>query len=377
MKILHYIDKLERDDLLSTYVSELAANEATLAEVKIITLKEDARQSMSDFNPDIVHIHACWSRKAYECLAAAIKQKRGTLYSPHWGLSPLSRKSEQPISKSIKQGLYQRKMVEKADAVLVTSKAEKDEIEGSGWTKRIDIVGASILNKNISATAMAENIVGIYDKVINTRYRKTVENAEIHALNALLHVGLRQEKQTKRLSSDDILALRKLTPQQWRKILLMADDENVREYVDIGAQRLQLDMPNIDTKAIIRYPSLSPKDDKELKDMEYSKRGDTEDAGEDLISIAHKLSNARKCIEKRQFSLRHLAEIYQTVRFEEYDEDKLAVVLKQQRIFKFSRRIIQVLQDYLYLEEGFMPFEPLDDDKTKTIEEKIINKEYY
>ena len=46
-------------------------------------------------------------------------------------------------------------------------------------------------------------------------------------------------------------------------------------------------------------------------------------------------------------------------------------------IYRFARRLLQILSDVLFLEEGFLPFQPLDDMQTQKLKQNIIDIEKY
>ncbi len=50
------------------------------------------------------------------------------------------------------------------------------------------------------------------------------------------------------------------------------------------------------------------------------------------------LANAKVLLKQKRFSLLHLSQIYQIIRFEDYDEDRLLVILRRMRLLKFARR---------------------------------------
>ena len=67
------------------------------------------------------------------------------------------------------------------------------------------------------------------------------------------------------------------------------------------------------------------------------------------------IANIQQVQKKRMLSLRHLADLYTIIKYNDYDEDRLADVLRHMRLYSFARRIIQLLADKLRLEEGYMP----------------------
>lgn len=55
------------------------------------------------------------------------------------------------------------------------------------------------------------------------------------------------------LTSEQILNLRDINPIQWRRIMLYADDEYIRNIIDEGISRMQLTIPTIDAANIDRF----------------------------------------------------------------------------------------------------------------------------
>ena len=132
------------------------------------------------------------------------------MFSPHWALDERARTTEQKSTKRVKTLLYQEKMVQKMDALLVTTEQERQGILRLGWTKRIDIVQDSILNSSLSDDEMALQTISFYRKVLDTRYQFAMTAMEKAAIPSLLHAGLAQETIHNLLPSDQLLNLRSL-----------------------------------------------------------------------------------------------------------------------------------------------------------------------
>lgn len=376
MRIIHYIDSIKAGNLLSDYFLRLTTAQKEYADVKTITQQGDFKKLLADFQPDIVHIHTCWERKAATYANWAAKKHCAVVFSPHWALDEKARMTEQKSTKTVKTLLYQAKMVRGMDALLVTNEQERKEILQLGWTKRIDVVQDSVLNSSLNDDEMAQQTISFYRKVLDTRYQFAMTAMEKDAVPSLLHVGLAQETTHNLLPSDQLLNLRSLNPEQWRRIFLYADDEGIREIVDNSISRLQLNAPTIDTAAIERFPLLLPKEttsvdtDKLIgnQPMTRQRLSDYSNKEDAIIKkIATIIANTRQIERKKKLSLRLLADLYTVIKYNDYDEDRLADVLRHLRLYHYSRRIIQLLAEKVLLKEGFMPIPPRDDRKTKGI----------
>jgi len=276
----------------------------------------------------------------------------------------------------VKTLLYQAKMVRGVDALLVSSEQERQDILKLGWTKRIDIVQDSVLNSSLSDDDMALQTISFYRKVLDTRYQFAMTAMEKDAIPSLLHVGLTQETTHNLLPSDQLLNLRSLNPEQWRRIFLYADDEGIREIVDNCISRLQLNAPTIDTATIQRFPLLSPKEttsvdtDKLIGNQPMTRQRLSDYSNEEdaiIKKIATIIANTRQIERKKKLSLRLLADLYTVIKYNDYDEDRLADALRHLRLYRYSCRMIQLLAEKVLLKEGFMPVPPRDDRKTKGI----------
>lgn len=376
MRIIHYIDNIKAGNLLSDYFLRLTTAQKEYADVKTITQQGDFKKLLADFQPDIVHIHTCWERKAATYANWAAKKHCAVVFSPHWALDEKARMTEQKSTKTVKTLLYQAKMVRGMDALLVTNEQERKEILQLGWTKRIDVVQDSVLNSSLNDDEMAQQTISFYRKVLDTRYQFAMTAMEKDAVPSLLHVGLAQETTHNLLPSDQLLNLRSLNPEQWRRIFLYADDEGIREIVDNSISRLQLNAPTIDTAAIERFPLLLPKEttsvdtDKVIgnQPMTRQRLSDYSNKEDAIIKkIATIIANTRQIERKKKLSLRLLADLYTVIKYNDYDEDRLADALRHLRLYRYSRRIIQLLAEKVLLKEGFMPIPPRDDRKTKGI----------
>ena len=374
MRIIHYIDSIKAGNLLSDQLLRLTSVQEEYADVKTITQQGDFKKLLADFQPDIVHIHSCWQYHIASYANWAAKKHCTVVFSPHWELNERARTTEQGMRKKVKALLYQAKMVRSTEALLVSSEHEKQEILSMGWTKRIDVVRDSVLNSTLTDDEMAQQTITFYRKVLDTRYQFVMTAMEKDAIPSLLHVGLAEESVHNLLPSDQLLNLRSLNPEQWRRVLLYADDEGVREIVDSAISRLQLNAPAIDTAAIRRFPLLRPKEttpvdtDKLVGSLPMTRqRLDDYTSKEDAIfkQIATIIANTRQIERKKKLSLRLLTDLYKVIKYNDYDEDRLAEVLRHLRLYRYSCRIIQLLAEKTLLKEGFMPFPPRNDRKTK------------
>jgi len=381
MRILHYIPVIEADSLVPDYVKALASAMKGMAEIRIITRKDNVEKVIGEYIPDIVHVHACWDYSSSKAVNVAYDMKIALVVSPHNGLEPYTMRNEQHLTKLLKRVIYQHKMILRADALIATSSWEHDNLMSLGWKKRVCMVSSSVLNSCVTVAQMAEGVLRFYDKVLDTRYFLQMSSLEKEAFCSLLHVSKTRDIHHTQLSEEHFLTLRTLKYEQWRRLYMYADDEGVRPLIDRAICLMQIEAPKIETEAIDRYHTSHPKDTGELEckvlldDTASVKDKLDDEIGTDeevLQTICIMMLNIRHHLRGGTLSMNHIASLYDAVRYEDYDEDRLDEILKRLRIKKLTARMLQILKEYVYLPEGFIPFEPVDDKGTQRIRTMML-----
>ena len=366
IKVLHYINKIKQDDLRTDVVLTLVSALRQGADVTLVTEDDDLGKVLEEQKPDIVHIHNCWSMKAYCAAMKAEKAGVATILSPHWDMEPYAWHHEHCITKGIKSMLYQYKMLHRVEAMEVTSEAEKDHLLQLGWNKRVGIIPSGVLDSTVTAEQEGQTAVALYKKVIDTRYSMLMPKAEREAFYVLVRAGAMRLNAFDKIDDKELLTLRELTPPQWRRLLLLADDEDVRPLVDSAIARLQLKAPQINTQEIDRFTPYHPKAKGVLRSDVYIGKAkspltrlkhitDNEPVIKSLVLMT---LNAHYLMKHKKLSMRHVAELYQHIKYDEYDEDRYHEVMRGMGLDRFSRSMLQVLVDVMRLSEGFLPDKP-------------------
>ena len=382
MIVLHYIPKIIQGEIVSDGLLSLVAALKEMADVQVVTKRKEAETFLKERHPDIFHIHACWNYEAAKIAQKAYQEGVAVVISPHWQLEQYIRMREQHILKVCKTVVYQYRMVHKADALQVSTAQEYNNLLFLGWNKRCTTVPSNLLNRKTSSQQMAESMLTFYQKVIDSRYYLLLTPSEKEAIATLLHVGKQKEAEPYSLPGNKIQNLRDLKPAQWRRIMLYADDEHIRNILDSGIQRLQLSVPVIDAASIDRFQRRTKKNGDPLENqhllckktsLKNNLEWNTEGANDTIKTICIMLLNIEYHLQKHTLSMRHLTDLYEILRYKDYDEDKLQEVLKYLKEKELMSRIIQILSETILLEEGFMPIAPLNDKKTRRIRQLIIH----
>lgn len=372
MKVLHYIDCLRSEDLISDSVSGLAMNQQTITEVKIATRKDNVESILKDFLPAVVHIHSVGSYQSIMVEQWAHKLNIAVIVSPHQMLNPFILRKEQPVRHHLKLKLWQQRLLRNADGILLSDTYEAEQIEPYHWNDHQQTIINPLLDSKVTMETAAQEVVSFYNKVLDTRYACYMKALEYDAVHSLLHVGVELSSivdanditKVSKLDPERLLMLRELNPKQWRYILLYADDEYIRGDINSAISYLQLQTPSIDTAAISRFAPNNPKksgdliadsfaDMKERMQERWKEKLQNESTA--LQQLVIMLYNANRLETKHQLSEHHLACLYAAIKFTQYDEERLYSYIKSLHLVKFTQKILHFLTQKLLLEEGFVP----------------------
>ena len=75
-------------------------------------------------------------------------------------------------------------------------------------------------------------------------------------------------------------------------------------------------------------------------------------------TLCEALASTKKMVEDKKLKFAHLSELYIALRYTGYDEDKLMALLHRHRLINFTAGLLQILYEYILLEEGYMPLPP-------------------
>lgn len=370
MRILFYTNELKNGDLRSDCIRQLADSLRDSAELTLVTRKDDCLAVLKENTPDIIHIHGCWDSHAASLARHVDRRTCAVVLSPHGELDAYVLRHEGRLAKQAKLAAYQRRLTHDSEALLVGSDDEAKHLTSKRWNRCVTVVRWGILDSTQTAEGLCDDAMAFYRKVIDTRYRLLMTDDEKEAVRSLLHVGKSRNETRSMLDSDKILTLRSLKPAQWRRIMLYAADEDIRGIVDDATARMQLSVPNIDTTTIDRFPTLRPKDMGPLERVKLightvskaKMKEVTANDSDELRTLATMMVNARTLTKQGTLSMRHVAELYEKVKYTDYDEDRFCEIMQELHLRKFMRKMIHVMQHDLYLEEGFMPDKPIKTD---------------
>ena len=359
MRIVHYISSLKENDLLSTYLKSLTQAMGGKADITIVTSnkrKELLRQPL----PDILHIHTCWDYTTARLAQRMGRRGTAIVLSPHGALDAYVLSHEQPTTKLLCRYLFQRAMIRHTDALVVTTEDERSELLSFQWQSRISIVKNALLDRHTTVANMVDEMLHFYQKVIDTRYAVLMSKKEKEAIGLLVREGATNDTFSQPIDTTQRHLIDSMNDAQWRRVLLYADDEDVRDLVDRAISRLHLTIPPIDTDAIDRFPNRHPKAVGLLAGTSNDSRlqRDTTDNERSLRVICSMLLSAQQHLKSGTLSMHHMADLYSHLKYDDYDEDRLREITSELGIRRFTQAIVQLLVENLKLEEGFRPMQP-------------------
>ena len=257
MKILHFYPK--SDQMIAQYVGILAEGMRHSAEIQRADTLGAFKTKLNEMRPDIVHIHGCWQFALNQAAAMARKQEVRIVLSPHGQLTPWILKekasikgdTQSPTDVIGRSELLQRRTVGKAFAIIVSGKMECQSFQRLGWNPRIEVVHNSIITNSITQQEMCCQVFKVYQKVLDSNVLEQMSDKDQGLLAVIIKAGITGDKRW--IDEDALKSLIQEGTTDWRRLLLYAEHENIRNYVDYGIATLNLHADAIDTRHIAAY----------------------------------------------------------------------------------------------------------------------------
>lgn len=361
MKILHFYPR--DNEMAAQYVETLRRAMDGYADVRTAASLADFRKTAKEQRPDIVHIHGCW--RWANAIAARTATQLGArlVFSPHGGLEPWIVKQDYWRRRLPHLIAYQRHMVSSAYAIIVMGRMEAGSIERPKLNQRIEIVRNTLVTSSISPDEMGRSVYAVYRKVLDSFPWPLMDEATTTALRGLIKAGLTGDAQW--LDNEEYEAVRELSPEAWRQVLLHASQESILDTVRHGIEAAHLPSPiDIQPEATPHYAPLR----QHKKEHPLDTKGD-----DDTDKMVKTLHSAHKLLRQGQLTTSHIVRLADMIRKSQADEDRLVYRLKTQSLLPFARRMMAVLQELTGLEAGLMPIEKLYDKQTARILQRITN----
>lgn len=356
MTILHYIPAMNMKSKASLYVNSLVRSTERVASSHVIEEKDlgtplldfihHGYKKLKECNPDIVHIHAAWNFRA--ALFARLARHLGyfVVVSPHGGVTHETITQNLWKEKLPRIIAFQFRMLRKSRLVIAVSQDEFDRLKRLGWKKRMILVPQSPTD-NIGNDELCSQIMAAYRKVIDTHYLERITENEIGFTIRCVREALRRDgcfmQDDEPYEMPDGLS--------FRRIYIFAHDNSVTPLLLEGAKRLGFSMPSqLDVEVLPRF--------KEKQKRQTCKEKNFRKFCEILKKEIPDADNDVHLTPQGEISLIAFANVYCTMRFNDYDEEKLMANMKSARLEKYTAQMMYLFQQLFNMEEGFMPIAP-------------------
>ena len=214
----------------------------------------------------------------------------------------------------------------------------------------------ALITNTITPADMAAKTFAVYQKVMDSNTLELMDSNTLAALKAILKVGIMGDK---RWVDDSTFDARLIN---WRHLMVYAEHENIVNYTDYGIRILGLAAPLLNTDKIAAYFPKHYTRPKPIKELVGDYQGDQTDYLLRIIRQVLKFPTLLGAIELTR-------ELYR----DNVNDDLLAEKLEDEGLTKSAARLIQVLADFILLDEGYMPIDPLDDKLTIKLRTNLIN----
>ena len=352
MKILHVYPKT--DEMVAQHVTLLMEGMQHSAELQAVSNLADFKTVCKSFEPDIVHCHGCWQYGIVNAGNFARKQGARIVLSPHGQLEPWVFEEKPLQEKFHKTALWQKPFVEKAYALIAFGKMEQQYLEELKWNPRIEVIHNAVITNSTTREKMCSQTFSVYQKVLDSNVLEQMDEATQQLMATIIKAGTLGDRRWVELTVPETV--------DWRRMLIYAEHQNIRNYVDYGINILGLSAVSLDTEHLPAYFPESYQRPKSIKNLIDEYKGDETDY---LLRMIRQ-------IEKQPLLL-HLIELTRELYRDTVNDDLLQEVLEEKKLTKFASRLMQVLHEQTLLDEGYMPIEPLDDRGTQKIRESITN----
>lgn len=339
--------------MIAKHVTILAEGLRQSAEVQVSDSPSEFKNICQQTHPDIVHCHGCWQYAIVNAVNNARKHGARVVISPHGQLEPWVLEEKSLQEKLHKTLLWQKNCVEKSYALIAFGKMEQNYLLQLKWNPRIEVIRNTVITNSITPQEMCSQTFAVYQKILDSNVLEQMDEITQKHLAAIIKTSITGDSRWVNPPSID---------PDYRRLLLYAEHQNIRNYVDYGMNILGHKAPVLDTKKMPAYFPQSYQKPQPLKNYIGEYNGDETDY---LIRMIRQI--------QKQPLLLHLIELARELRRDTVDDDLLQEALEEKGLLKYASRLMKVLEEQTLLEEGFMPLPPTDDRGTRQIRNLITN----
>ena len=306
MKILHVYPKA--DEMVAQHVTQLMEGMQFSAEVQAVSNLADFKNVCKTFRPDIVHCHGCWQYAIVNAGNFAHKQGARIVLSPHGQLEPWVLEEKPLQEKFHKTALWQKPFVEKAYALIAFGKMEQQYLAQLKWNPRIEVIHNAVITNSTTREKMCAQTFAVYQKVLDSNVLEQMDDDTQQLMVTIIKAGTLGDNRWVELTMPEAV--------DWRRMLIYAEHQNIRNYVDYGINILGLSAPSLDTEHLPAYFPEHYQRPQSIKQLIGEYKGDETDY---LMRMIHQ-------IEKQPLLL-HLIEFTRELYRDTVNDDQLIEVI--------------------------------------------------
>ena len=356
MKVLHIYPKT--NNLIRQHVMLLADGMRQSADMFTADSGMNLRQQIIAQKPDILHCHGCWNQKMARATRTARHQGVRVVITPHGQLEPWIVRQQSVQDKVVNTLLWQKEAITNAYAIITLGKLERSNFLKLDWNPRVEEIHNAVTTNTITPEKMCSETFAVYQKVIDSNTLEQLDDLSQKALRTIIKAGIMGDRRWCR-SIDSIKYPQDI---DWRRLLIYAEHENIRNYVDYGITVLGLPIPPIDTEKIAAYFPNGYTRPQPIKQIIGDYQGD---------ETAYLMKMIRQM--NKQPLLLHLIEFTRELYRDTVNDDLLTTALEDKSLTKSTESLMQVLQEQTELDEGYMPLPQKDNRYTANIRKQITN----
>ena len=348
MKVLYLYPK--SDPIISQHASLLTDGLRQSAEIRTADSVSTLRKAIQEQMPDIIHCHGCPSVTAARTVFSALNRGARLVLTLHGQLEPWADDHQHNIATVY----WQKEFVRRAYAVILLGRLERINFVKMGLNSRIEEIHNAVTTNTISPQDMSTATFAVYQKVLDSNTLALMDESTHHMLRVLIKVGIMGDRRWAPVLPSGIIG--------WRQLLLYAEHENIRNYVDYGISLLGCNVPAIDTSRIAAYFPDGYTPPRPVHEIVGDYQGKETDY---LLRIITQI--------RQQPLLLHLVELTRELYRDTVDDNRLSEVLEEKGLTAYARSLMQVLSKLTGLDEGYMPLQPADNKLTRQIRQQLTN----
>lgn len=356
MKVLHIYPK--SDELIRRHVALLAEGMRQSADIRFVDNSAAFRTQLQEQQPDIVHCHGCSQYTLARAAQTARRRGARVVITLHGQLEPWVTSEQRVQDKLGKTLLWQKAYIGRAYAIITLGKLERSNFIELGWNRRVEEIHNAVTTNTITNAEMCSKTFAVYQKVIDSNTIEALDDLDLDALSTIIKAGITGDKRW----CSSLESVNYPQNLDWRRLLIYAEHEHIRNYVDYGISILGLPTPAIDTEHIDAYFPDNYTKPNPLKEIIGDYQGNETDY---LLRMIRQI--------QKQPLLLHLIELTRELMRDTVNDELLAETLDNKKLSNYARSLIQVLSEQTGLDEGYMPLPPADNRLTERIRKQLAN----